>query len=93
MSSGHSRIAELLIQHGANPNVVNQHGHSALHRAVVKENKKLVDVLLKAGADVNQLDNQNRTVLHISAKKGSMQIGVTQFSADPQYQSSLFQNC
>lgn len=59
-----------MIQNGANPNIINQYGHSALGRAVVGDNVKVVDVLLKGGADVNHIDKQNRTVLHISAKKG-----------------------
>lgn len=49
---------------------MNQYGHSPLHRAVVKENEKIVDLLLKGGADVNLADEKNRTALHIASKKG-----------------------
>lgn len=62
----------MLILSGANPNTVNRYGHTALHRAVVKQNENIVDVLLKGGADVNIVDNQNSTALHVAAEKGEM---------------------
>lgn len=48
---------EGLIEHKANVNAKNEYGYSALHSAVARGNAGLVDLLLKAGADVNDNDN------------------------------------
>lgn len=49
-------------------------GQSALHYAAFKGNARLADVLLQAGADVLQRDKDNRTPLHLSAFRGSLDV-------------------
>ncbi|KAM4713520.1 NF-kappa-B inhibitor alpha-like [Anableps anableps] len=53
-------------------NKQNNQRQTALHLAVITEQPKLVDSLLKAGADPLLADNSGNTALHIACKKGSM---------------------
>ncbi|KAH8893726.1 ankyrin [Thozetella sp. PMI_491] len=42
--------------------------------ASVKDGEKIVDLLLSKGADVNQTNNQNQTVLHFVASKNNLDV-------------------
>lgn len=44
-------------------------GKTALHLAAEQLNFPVMEVLLQANADVNQLDLEDNTVLHVLAKK------------------------
>jgi len=46
-------IVQLLIKHGANPNLQEKIGHTALTAAVKLSNPKIVEFLVKNGADIN----------------------------------------
>jgi ankyrin repeat protein len=46
------RCAEVLLQHGADPNRVNLHGLTPLNRA--RKDKEAIGLLLKYGADINR---------------------------------------
>ncbi|KAK6085165.1 ankyrin-like protein [Seiridium cupressi] len=48
---GHAELVKLLIQHGADPNRVNDRGQSPLAGAVFKQEPAVIDVLLEGGAD------------------------------------------
>jgi uncharacterized protein len=48
---GHAALARLLIQHGADPNRLNDRGQSILAGVVFKNEPELIDILLEAGAD------------------------------------------
>lgn len=45
---------------------------TALHLAVITEQPKLVESLLKAGCDPRLADRSGNTALHIACKKGSL---------------------
>ena len=48
------RIAELLLAGGADPNAKSYYtGYTPLHKAVLRKNKHLVQLLIQHGADVN----------------------------------------
>ena len=49
----HSKIVELLLQHGANPNARTSSGRPALQEACMGDDPESVKVLLDNGADVN----------------------------------------
>src|SRR5581483_11708764 len=54
--SNQQRVAEVLLEHGANPNAVGG-GYSALHAAVLLGNLPLVQLLVARGA---RIDSQVR---------------------------------
>jgi ankyrin repeat protein len=49
--AGNLKMAELLLQWGANPNVAEKYGFTPLHEAVENNHIELVRILLKNGAD------------------------------------------
>ena len=65
-----ARIATMLIERGANVNVVNNRGQSALWQAVSRRDEAVVEVLLRAGADVNEADNNGDAPLVPAARAG-----------------------
>ena len=48
---GHDQLVSLLLSHGANPNILNDRGQSPLAGAVFKNEKAVIEALLKGGAD------------------------------------------
>ena len=54
-SNGCTKIATLLIEAGADVNIVDKSGAAALMLAVRKGNLRIGEVLIKAGADVDKL--------------------------------------
>lgn len=69
VSNGDTEIAEILLQHGANPNLTDrQYGFSALHEAVSNNNLAMTNLVLRYGGDVNQpSDELMATPLHLAA--------------------------
>ncbi len=58
-------ILKKVIKKGVNLNQKSSKGYTPLHKAVfANRSEKHVKLLVEAGADVNILDNQNRTPLH-----------------------------
>ena len=57
---------ELLIKLGADPNQVTSDGGRLLHRAIPIRNINAIQVLLRAGADVNGRDTDGRTPLIVA---------------------------
>ncbi len=52
---------KLLLQAGANPNIVDTHGQTPLFKT---RKVKIAKLLIKHGADINHTDTHGRTVLH-----------------------------
>jgi len=64
---GYSEIVEVLLEHGAAPNIREKYGDTPLHYAAMFGNSKVVEVLLEHGADPNIRDKQGATPLHYAA--------------------------
>ncbi|BAG39672.1 ankyrin repeat-containing protein 05_03 [Orientia tsutsugamushi str. Ikeda] len=61
-------VTELLLIHGANPNIQNLYGHTASHYAVnVKKRIEFIKLLLAHGANPNIQDKYCSTPLHCAA--------------------------
>ena len=67
---GHSRCLVSLIKAGADVNIVNTQGQTALNYALIKGRRNCVDELIKAGADVNFVDKFGNTPFILSCHCG-----------------------
>ncbi|XP_033109307.1 uncharacterized protein LOC117110654 [Anneissia japonica] len=61
-------IVELLIEHGANPNVINKVFETPLHDVCEYYQPEKTKILLAAESDVNALDHLENTALHKATK-------------------------
>ena len=75
---GHKEIAQILIQSGADPNLVDSSRVSQcdtpLLMAVYKRKKEMAKLLIESGADVNMYNELGYTPLHGAAEKGKKEI-------------------
>lgn len=55
-----------LLDAGADPNTIGEHGNPVLHAAVATRNLEVVELLLNYGADVNIRDNTLNSTLHLA---------------------------
>ncbi len=69
-SSGTPPLSLPEIPDGADLNLKNEQGDTALHLAVSEGRHEMVSWLLKSGADVNPRDGLSRTPLHLAAQTG-----------------------
>jgi len=68
---GHSEVARVLLEHGANTEIRDMYDLSPLERASsTSRYEETVRVLLEHGADVRALDEQRATPLHVASSGG-----------------------
>jgi ankyrin repeat protein len=67
-ASGTIDTMQVLLQHGADIQAVDNDGQTALTRACLRERFNVIDFLLKAGADVNAADCDGFTALMIASQ-------------------------
>jgi ankyrin repeat protein len=65
-------VCRLLQDLGASPHVVHQGGRSPMHTAAAADSVACMQVLLRAGARVDQVDDVGATPLHAAARAGSV---------------------
>jgi ankyrin repeat protein len=61
-------IVEMLLEHGADPEIPNHHGNTPLNNRY-GDDKENILLLIKYGANVHHRDNEGRTVLHQVCRK------------------------
>ena len=63
-----------MIKAGANIDFIADDGNTALHKCVFKEQYAFAEILIEAGANLNQLNNDNKTPLDLAIeyKKAKM---------------------
>ncbi|VAW36299.1 hypothetical protein MNBD_GAMMA01-1489 [hydrothermal vent metagenome] len=66
---GHVNKAQELLNLGANCNLADNHGNTALLDAVQSRSKKMVELILHRKPDVNQANKQNETALILELKQ------------------------
>ncbi|RKY27733.1 MAG: hypothetical protein DRP79_02980 [Planctomycetota bacterium] len=70
----HNRIVELLLDHGASPDITNKRGDSLIVMAINQNNPAMAKMLIKKGADPNILDKWGLTPLFHAACLGDLDI-------------------
>lgn len=70
MMMGNSKIASLLLEKGANPNVQDRHGITPVHDAARTGFLDTVEVLVEYGASVNIPDRSGALPIHIAIREG-----------------------
>jgi ankyrin repeat protein/predicted RNA-binding Zn-ribbon protein involved in translation (DUF1610 family) len=74
-SRGHSSLARLLIQNGADVNALSSVlGVNSLHKAVLGGHVQIVKLLLEKDADINATDDYGRTPLRRATRKGNLEV-------------------
>lgn len=70
--SGKEDIVELLVNGGANVNIIDQDKCTPLHKAAGGGYHRAVESLIKAGADVNATEYSGSTPLHWASISGKL---------------------
>ncbi|CAG2256811.1 unnamed protein product [Mytilus edulis] len=65
---GMHTVAEVLIKNGADVNIVNKRGETALSLACVNDNFRIINVLLNGGAEIDKVNKDGETPLAIACK-------------------------
>lgn len=68
--NNHTAIASFVIRKGANVNVKDEYGYSALTLAALRNNKSIVNLLLDSGCCIDTTTKTNRTALMYAADCG-----------------------
>ena len=68
--SGHTRVARLLLQAGADVNTKVGPGYSALYNAAFNGHLDAVNLLLDSGAEVDSVTDDHFTPLYIACQEG-----------------------
>lgn len=75
IDKGHHEAAKVLLDHGADINVKNQDGCTPFYCSVQNNDNKMVEILLaNKNLDLNTLDDNGRTQLHVAASRGDMNV-------------------
>ncbi|MCX5827124.1 MAG: ankyrin repeat domain-containing protein [Deltaproteobacteria bacterium] len=68
-TDGHTAMVRLLLEHGANPNMKNFDGVTALHNAVFEKQIDIVKLLLEYGADPTIKDRFGNTPIDLAQRE------------------------
>ncbi|CAH1775455.1 unnamed protein product [Owenia fusiformis] len=71
VTAGNIDVVKFLISHGANMHSLEMDpcGLGVLHKASKNNNRSLVELLLESGIDVNYIDAEGNTALHLACSK------------------------
>jgi ankyrin repeat protein len=67
-------IAKFLLEHNANPNVVDKNGQTPLDSAITTDQDEIALMLIQAGADFNVINTNGELPMVLAVRKGSKTI-------------------
>ena len=70
VAAGHDRVAQMLLQLGADPNVREQGGYTPLHAAAQNGDEDMIRILLYGGADLTLKGKDGKTPLDLAMAAG-----------------------
>lgn len=73
-SANDANVSLLLLRNGADPNIADEAGNTALHAAIQSNNMELIEALLDAGARVDTVSRGTGTPLHQAANSGNIPV-------------------
>lgn len=65
-------MAKVLLDNGVDPDLANEKGDTAVHRAVYYGDLKMMELLIKRHANLNKKNNEGVTPLMMAVKKGRL---------------------
>jgi ankyrin repeat protein len=71
---GNLEMVKFLVSEGADVNMVNNNGGTALMAASEKGNLEIVKFLVSKGADVNAVNNNGNTALMLASENGNLEM-------------------
>ncbi len=74
ISQGNTKAIKAWLKSKPDVSIKNQQGQTLLHGAVLAENRSIIKMLVKAGVEVNALDNAGKTALDLSVESGLVKI-------------------
>jgi len=82
---GHVKVAQILLEHGADPASQEKDGRTPLHFASAYGHLDLARILLEHGADPAAQENDGRTPLHLASANGRLDLAriLLEHGADP----------
>jgi ankyrin repeat protein len=72
-AAGHQDIVELLLKHGADPNIREQGGYTPLHAAAQNGDDTMIRTLLYGGADLLARSDDGKTPLELAREAGHIE--------------------
>ncbi len=77
-------LTQLLLENGANANVMDNRGFTPLHRAVLADRFDLAKLLLDYGADIDAIDSQGKSVADYAKEDKTIQQWIESYQSQTQ---------
>lgn len=73
-SKGKLEFVSFLLFLGAKPNLIDDYGHMAQHKAIITDNSIIIDVMAVFGINMNVKDRSGNTPLHLAVSSSNIKI-------------------
>lgn len=72
--NGHIEVIQVLLRHAVDVEIEDKDGDRAVHHAAFGDEAAVIEILAKAGADLNARNKRRQTSLHIAVNKGHLNV-------------------